>query len=284
MRRRFGARMSRANVTLADDARPFEIGPLDPDDAEPLYRQLHDRLRDKLLNGWPSERPIPSERYLMRQTGLSRMTVRQAIADLVHEGMLRRDQGRGTFLADSRLMRLLTGHSSFREIVRREGKTPSTRVLRQEIIRADATRAALLEVDPGEPIFDFVRLRLVDDAPVMVTFTNIAVRICPELETADLRDSLYAFLANRCGLPPQHSSDTIEAVAAKGEVAQLLQVDEGTPLLLLRRLARSAGDLPLEITDEYVRPDKCLYRVENPSGSARIDLVQGQRARPVEPA
>lgn len=270
-------------MSYAHDACTFEIDPLDPDDDEPLYRQLHDRLRDKLLNGWPPDRPIPSERYLMQKTGLSRMTVRQAIAELVHEGMLRRDHGRGTFLADSRLRRLLSGHSSFREIVRREGKTPSTRVIRQRIVRADTNTAALLEISPGEPVFDLVRVRMVDDVPVMATFTSIAVRICPDLETADLRDSLYAFLANTCGLPAQYSSDTIEAVAATSEISHLLQVDVGTPLLLLRRIARSAGDLVLEITDEYVRPDKCLYRIENPAGSARMDLVQEQKRRPVEP-
>lgn len=270
-------------MTFDDNAHSFEIGPLDPEDPEPLYRQLRDRLRDNLLHGWPADRPIPSERYLMQQTGLSRMTVRQAIADLVHEGMLRRDQGRGTFLADSRLMRLLTGHSSFRELVRREGKTPGTLVIRKGINRADATTAALLEIGPGEPVFDLVRLRCVDDSPVMLTFTRVPVRICPDLTTADLRDSLYAFLANTCGLPAQHSIDTVEAVAASGEIAYLLQVDEGTPLLLLRRLASTTGDLPLEITDEYVRPDKCLYRVENPSGAAGIDLVQHARSKPVEP-
>ena len=265
-----------------DDIQSFELGPIDPADPEPLYRQLRDRLRDTLLEGWPEDRPIPSERQLMQLTGLSRMTVRQAITELVHEGMLRRDHGRGTFVGDSRIMRALTGHSSFRDIVQQQGAVPRTRVVRQRVVRANAAQATLLQIEPGESIYDLVRLRSIDDAPVMVDYTNVPLRICPELESADLTGSLYDFLATTCGVPAQYSSDTIEAVAADDEVAQLLDVAPGTPLLLMRRLARTVGNIPLEITDEYVRPDRCVYRVENPSGQAGIDLVNRALAYPVE--
>lgn len=267
---------------IDDEVQSFDIGPLDPADPIPLYQQLRERLRDKLIEGWPKDRPIPSERQLMQLTGLSRMTVRQAIAELVHEGMLRRDHGRGTFVADSRIMRLLTGHSSFRDVVQQQGAKPSTRVIRQQVARANAAQATLLQIEPDEPIVDLVRVRLIDDIPVMVDYTYIPVRICPPLQTADLAGSLYDFLANACGVPAEYSTDTIEAVAAAGEVASLLDVAEGAPLLLMRRLARTAGDMPLEITDEYVRPDRCLYRVENPSGYAGIDLVGRSLSIPVE--
>lgn len=274
--------VSEDTVIFDDDVQSFELGPLDPADPEPLYRQLRDRLRDTLLEGWPKDRPIPSERQLMQLTGLSRMTVRQAIAELVHEGMLRRDHGRGTFVGDSRIMRALTGHSSFRDIVQRQGAQPSTRVVRQRIVPANSAQATLLQIEPGESIYDLVRLRLIDDEPVMVDYTHIPVRICPQLASADLTGSLYDFLTTICSVPAQYSSDTIEAVAAADEVAKLLEVDAGAPLLLMRRLARTVGDVPLEITDEYVRPDRCVYRVENPSGEAGIDLVHRPLSNPVE--
>lgn len=265
-----------------DDIQSFELGPIDPADPEPLYRQLRDRLRDMLQEGWPADRPIPSERQLMQLTGLSRMTVRQAITELVHEGMLRRDHGRGTFVGDSRIMRALTGHSSFREIVQQQGAVPRTRVVRQRVVRANAAQATLLQIEPGESVYDLVRLRSIDDAPVMVDYTSVPLRVCPELEAADLTGSLYDFLDTVCRVPAQYSSDTIEAVAAADEVARLLDVAPGTPLLLMRRLARTVGNIPLEITDEYVRPDRCVYRVENPSGQAGIDLVNRPLAHPVE--
>lgn len=267
---------------IDEDFQSFDIGSLDPTDSVPLYQQLRDRLRLKLTEGWPPDRPIPSERQIMQMTGLSRMTVRQAITELVHEGMLRRDQGRGTFVADSRITRLLTGHSSFRDVVQRQGRMAATKVVRQRVVSANAAQATLLQVEPEEALLDLVRVRLIDAEPVMVDYTHVPLRLCPGLPEADLSGSLYEYLANTCAVPAQNSIDTIDAVAAIGEVAELLNVPEGTPLLLMRRLARSTNDLPLEITDEYVRPDRCVYRVENPSGDAGIDLVDRGNATTTE--
>lgn len=274
--------MDEVKLVVDETVPEFDLGPLDPAGAMPLYQQLRDRLRDMLIDGWPKDRPIPSERHLMQLTGLSRMTIRQAITELVNEGMLRRDQGRGTFVADSRIMRLLTGHSSFRDVVQRQGSTPSTIVVRQRLTPANPAQATLLQVEPGESLFGLVRVRMIDGEPVMLDYTHVPIRICPQLPGADLTGSLYEFLSQTCGVPAQHSNDTIEAVAATGEVASLLDVQEGTPLLLMRRLAKTLGNLPVEITDEYVRPDRCLFRVENPSGYTGIDLVQRSLATPVE--
>ncbi len=265
--------MSGDTANLDDEFQTFDIGSLDPADPTPLYQQLRDRLREKLLAGWPRDRPIPSERQLMQMTGLSRMTVRQAIADLVHEGMLRRDHGRGTFVGDSRILRLLTGHSSFKEVVQRQGSIPTTFVVRHERASANQAQATLLQVEPGETVFDLVRVRAIDGQPVMVDYTIVPERICPSLERADLSGSLYEYLTDDCAIPPDHSTDTIEAIAAYGEVAQLLAVPEGFPLLLMRRLALSVDNIPIEITDEYVRTDRCLYQFENPSGVAGLAMV-----------
>lgn len=269
-------------VVFDEEFQSFEIGSLDPADPVPLYQQLRDRLRVNLIEGWPRDRPIPSERQIMQMTGLSRMTVRQAIAELVHEGMLRRDQGRGTFVADSRITRLLTGHASFRDVVVQQGGSPSTVVVRQVVVAANAVQATMLQIEPEEALLDLVRVRMIDSEPVMVDYTHVPLRLCQTLPHADLQGSLYDHLSNVCGLPPQHSIDTIEAVAATGEVAELLEVPEGAPLLLMRRLARTLDDIPLETTDEYVRPDRCLYRVEHPTGYTGIDLVGRTLAAPEE--
>lgn len=261
-------------MVIDEDIQSFDIGSLDPADSMPLYQQLRDQLRVNLVEGWPRDRPIPSERQIMQMTGLSRMTVRQAIAELVHEGMLRRDHGRGTFVADSRITRLLTGHASFRDVVQSHGSVPFTNVVRQRIVPANAAQATLLQIEPDEDLLDLVRVRLIDDEPVMVDYTHVPMRLCSNLREADLSGSLYEYLTNACGLPAEQSIDTIEAVAASGEIAALLEVPEGAPLLLLRRIARTLDNVPLEVTDEYVRPDRCLYRVENPSGYTGIDLVE----------
>jgi GntR family transcriptional regulator len=260
-------------LNFDDENQSFDIGPLDPADPLPLYQQLRERLREVLQEGWPEDRPIPSERQLMQLTGLSRMTVRQAIADLVHEGMLRRDHGRGTFVSDSRIFRTLTGHSSFRQAVEQAGGQPSTYVARQRVIQASADQATLLQIEPGEDILDLVRVRLIDGGPALVDLTSIPLRLCPDIGGAELSGSLYHYLRTTCGVAPDHSVDTIEAVGAAGEISELLGVADGTPLTLMRRLALTIDDLPVEITEEYMRPDRCVYRLESPSGIAGIDLA-----------
>jgi GntR family transcriptional regulator len=154
--------------------------------------------------------------------------------------------------------------------------------MRQRVVPANPAQATLLQVEPQESLLDLVRVRLIDSEPVMVDYTHVPLRICPDLPDADLSGSLYEYLASVCGTPARRSIDTIEAVAAMGEVAELLDVSEGAPLLLMRRLARTIDDVPLEITEEYVRPDRCVFRVENPSGHSGIDLVDRTLATTLE--
>lgn len=259
-------------MTLADDSPPFDIGPLDPADPAPLYQQLRDRLRIMLQDGWPRDRPIPSERQLMQLTGLSRMTVRQAIAELVHEGMLRRDHGRGTFIAEFRVTRPLTGGSIFHEDVRRMGRTPGTRVVSQSIEKANPAQATLLQIEPNELVLDLLRVRLVNDLPVMVANVKIPTRICPDIGEADLTGSLYGYLSRTCGVHPEHATATIEAVPASAEIAGLLEVTEGSPLLRIQRLTSTIEGMPIELTDEFIRTDRCLCLVDSPTGYVSANL------------
>lgn len=247
---------------------------VDPERPVPYYRQLKEHLRARIAGGeWAFDRPIPSERELMRLTSLSRMTVRQAVAELTHEGMLRRDHGRGTFVVSPRVHQEVRGVYSFTDRVQAQGRTPTTRMLTREIVPATDEQAALLVIEPGEPLIRLLRLRLVDDEPVIVDLVHIPHRLCPGLLEADLSGSLYRVLIERFDLPPLRATDTIEAVGAAGELAAALDVAEGAPLILMRRLAVTRDDVPLELTEEYARPDRCRYRMSLVAEPARIELT-----------
>ena len=240
----------------------------------PRYLQLRDALRDALLErSWPVDVPIPSERALVRQTGLSRMTVRQAVGELTSAGLLRRQPGRGTFLAPTPVEQEVQGVYSFTDRVIRQGRTPSSILLARDVGPATAEEAEALAVDVGAPLIRLTRLRLVDAEPVIVDLVRIPRDLVPGLLTADLSGSLYGLLAGELGRPLVRSTDTLEAVAATTELAGWLGVRSGSPLILMRRLSFTTGDVPLELTEEYARPDRLRYRITLVSDPPVIELT-----------
>lgn len=241
--------------------------------ALPHYRRLADDLRRRVVGGeWAVDGAIPSERELVRSTGLSRITVRQAIAELAHEGLLRRDHGRGTFVVATSVAQEISGVYSFTERVRAQGRVPSTVLLSRSVAPATDEEATMLGIEPGEEVIHLLRQRLVDGRPVMLDVVRVPCRRCPALAEEDLPGSLYAFLAEN-GVPPLRSTDTITAVAAAGQVATALEVEPGMPLSVMRRLAVSYDDVPIEWTEEYARPDACRYVLHLVAEGPAIELV-----------
>ena len=235
---------------------------LDPARPAPLYQQLSDGIRRLVLASWPADNAIPSERELMRITGLSRMTVRQAIDALTREGLLLRIHGRGTFIVPERVEQDIRGVYSFTERIRAQGRVPSTRLISGIEIASSADEADQLRIETGAPIYRLVRLRSIDAEPAVVDLVRLPAERCPGLLRHDLTISLYALLTSEYNLPPLFSVDTLEAVGAPREFAASLGVKVGTPLTLMRRVASTHDDLPIELTEEYARSDRLRYRLQ----------------------
>jgi GntR family transcriptional regulator len=235
---------------------------LDASRPAPLYQQLSDYIRRQVLGAhWPAGSAIPSERELMRITGLSRMTVRQAIDSLTREGLLTRIHGRGTFIVPERVEQDMRGVYSFTARILAQGRTPSTHVIDAVETTADQDEAQALRIEPGTAIYRLRRLRCIDGDPAVVDIVKIPAAPCPGLLGHDLTGSLYAILTAQYNVPPLHSTDTIEAIGAPREIAKPLLVKPGTPLILMRRLATTHRDAPIELTEEFARPDRLRYRM-----------------------
>jgi GntR family transcriptional regulator len=246
---------------------------IDPSRPEPLYQQLREQLRAQIVDGqWVPGSAIPSERSLMSMTKLSRMTVRQAIAELAHEGLLKKDHGRGTFVTMRRADQIIEGVYSFSDGVRAQGRMPGSRVLRRAIVPANDEQAGLLAVNVGDPLIYIERVRLIDSEPAMLDCVHIPEKLCPGLIDADLSGSLYALLRDVFGLPPKRSTDTFEAILATSSLATALECEAGDPLMLMRRLAFTSDDTPLELTNEYARPDRCRYRIRLMGEPPRLEV------------
>nr|WP_211340830.1 GntR family transcriptional regulator [Xylanimonas allomyrinae] len=144
---------------------------------------------------------IPSERFLTHRFGISRMTVRQAIDGLVSEGVLRREHGRGTFVADRVHSEFELRLTTFGEEMRHRGLVPGSRALVVECLQAPRWLADALAIDPGALVHHFERLRTADGLPVSLEESWIPVSLAPELLDHGVPPSLYDAL-RAAELPP----------------------------------------------------------------------------------
>lgn len=230
----------------------------------PLYYQIKTWLVEAIESGQlsPGDR-APSERELTQRFGVSRMTVRQATAELESQGYLHRVQGKGTFVATPKVEQPLAALTSFTEDMRRRGMVPGTRLLSAEALPAGRWIAAALRLADSDRVYRLERLRLADGAPMALETSHIPVGAAPGLlESEAVKGSLYQVLAERYGLHLQRASQTLEAVAAGSYEAEALGVREGAPILLLERISYDQADRPVEFVRSLYRGDRYRFTTE----------------------
>lgn len=227
----------------------------------PRYHQLKEIIRGQVRAGvWRPGDPIPSERELCERYGLSRMTARQAVTELVNEGLLYREQGRGTFVARPKIAQQLLHLTGFSQDMRARAQRPGARVLAAEMWPADEAVADRLRLKPGQPVFRLRRLRLADAEPLAVETSFVTFIGCERLLDEDLeRDSLYRVLEAKHDLPPLAAEQELEAALADDEDARLLGIPVGAPVLLTRRFTTTVRGLPLEYATSVYRGDKYTF-------------------------
>lgn len=197
------------------------------------YVVVRDHLLSLVREGLPPGQPVPSERELCEHFGVSRMTVRQAIDTLVVDGVLVRQQGRGTFVAPPKLD-LQVRLTSFSEEMRRRGMEPGVVVLVAETVPASGVVATALEISPGDPVHHLRRLQTADATPMAISENWLPASLLPDLLEGPLTFSVYGQLSAH-GLAPEWGEDVIEAHGATREEATLLGVPERAPTLDITR-------------------------------------------------
>jgi GntR family transcriptional regulator len=196
---------------------------------------------------WKPGDLIPSERELSEKYGISRMTARQAITDLVNEGLFYREQGKGTFVSQRKITQQLIHLTGFTEDIRARGQKPGTKVLSAEMFPADETTAEKLSIDPGTLIFRLQRLRLADDEPLAIELSQISFKGCERLLDEDLEQhSLYRLLETKYGILLMEADQELEAGLAGNEEAQLLKISINRPVLFTRRITYTERNQPIE--------------------------------------
>jgi GntR family transcriptional regulator len=249
-------------------------GPLDKDLPVPLYHQLQAVLKAEIESRrWRADEQLPTESKIAERFGVSKITVRQALQILAEQGYIRREQGRGTFVARRKFDEGPRELTSFTEEMRRHDLAAASRVLAQYVTEADVRIADALLVPLGSPIFVLKRVRLAGGEPMSVQTAHIPAAFVPGLEVAE-DASLYEVLQTRYHLYPARARETYFASMAEPPAAELLNVPAGSPVFGVERVTMLPNDRPFEFVQSTVRGDR--YTIV-------LDLVKPGAAQPDGP-
>lgn len=230
--------------------------------ATPLYRQVRDELVRRIAAGeWAAGQALPSEFELAADLGVSQGTVRKALDDMAAERLVVRLQGKGTFVArhdDARILfqffRLLpdTGEVRF----------PESRVLGVARRAARSPDAQALGIAVGEPVIAFERVRFLEGTPCILERIVLSDAMFPGLAGRELPNNLYNLYATEFGVAIAGATERLKAMVAGSHEAEHLAVPEGTPLLVVDRIATALDGRIGEWRVSICRTDHWHYQAE----------------------
>jgi len=234
---------------------------VDPHSPVPLYHQIYLDLRQMIQRGVISLGDmLPPELDICQAYSVGRQTVRQAIARLVDEDLVERFAGRGTFVREQPNHIQFFLDRSFSQQMREMGRVPRSRLLSQQIGIVDMESVPTLHTYQGASCLTLERLRLGDAEPICHQTSTILRERCPGIEQHDFASqSLYEILATRYHLVINRIDHVVRAVAADGYRADLLEVQEGTPLLFVGTTTYLDDGELIEYSSSYYRADRYEY-------------------------
>jgi len=201
---------------------------------------------------------LGSERSLSEQFGVGRPELRRALEELERGGRIRRTMGRagGVFVFDGKIDRHLNTVTGVPDVLRQQGFSPTTRVMRSELGHASALEARTLALPHGAGVYRLIRRRDADGVPLSLDSMSMPASRFTAFQQHDLTSSVYGILREHYGVEISHANETIDVVSADAGAAQALSIDEGAPLLEIRRVTYDVDDRPFEYARDLFRADR----------------------------
>lgn len=225
----------------------------------PINAQITDWIKNNIISGaWPENHQLKSETDLAKELSVSRGTIRKAIESLLHEGLLIRVHGKGTFVKTNLVFEQhpdwrLVGFS--RDLISR-GIPFSTEVLLNEIVVPPPEIARLLSLGQNDTIFHMRRLRKVHQKPVLMIENHVVYNFCSGIEKIDFSKSqLYTTLEEIFGFDLDWARRTYKAQTADKDIATTLTIGVGAPIMYLEELYHLVGDIPIEYTKAWINAE-----------------------------
>lgn len=224
----------------------------------PIYIKIHNSIKEAIQEGkWQIGDRIPAERELAEQFGVSRMTLRQAVQTLVDEGILERRVGAGTFVARKKVQERMSGITSFTEIMKNQGKRPSSRTVSYQVTSPSLSEREHLRLQEGQNVLRMERIRYADEVPICFEVATLPYDLVKDYQRSQVTKSLYQTLAKH-GLHIGHAQQIVSASSASEKIADFLKIKRGAPILKLRQVTQLETGEPFE----YVRTEYAGERFE----------------------
>ena len=225
-------------------------------DGLPVYVQIREAVRADITGGILKRgEQLPSENELAAKFNVSRMTIRESIEDLVDEGLVYRRHGVGTFVAYPHLQRDHTRLTSFFDKAENEGFEFRVQLLTLEVTAATPKVERALDLIPGSQVIRVKTLRFANDVPVTVHDAHLPHTLFAGLVTQNLEAQHLWTLFEQCGYKVKRAIQKLEAREATKELARLMKIKEGAPVLFKERTVYATDGTPVEFTYCYNRGD-----------------------------
>lgn len=263
---------------VPETAPPVTDVVMQPQSPTPLYAQIKEILRSRILDGsYQPHQQMPSESEMMTTFNVSRITVRQALNDLQNEGLIFRMHGKGTFVSKPKAFQDLGRLQGFGEAMRQMGYETFARVVSIRTVAPTAQVQERLQLPKRARVTELQRLRFLNREPISLDITYLPTSLGSRLAREDLatRD-VFVILENDYGLSLGHADLQIGSTLADEHLAGQLRVEEGSPVLVIERTTHTSDGVPIDYEHLYYRGDAFQYRV-------RVDRVPCNTFNPKGP-
>ncbi len=225
----------------------------------PKYQIIENDIIDKINNGFYNlNESLPTENELSKIYECSRVTVRQALSNLVYKGFIVKNQGSGSFVNQAKTLQRTPYLKSFSEDMIELGKTPSSVVKTFNITKAGKTMASTLQISEHDSIYYIERTRMADGIPMLFERTFMSVDLHPEMSIQILRGSKYKYGDER-GLFIDYSHQNIAPIFPSEYIADELGVSIKQPILRISNYTYLKDGRVFDYTELYLQPD--LYQL-----------------------
>lgn len=234
---------------------------LDKNSHIPLYHQLKEKLLEMIINDYSEGDMLPIESEIEKMFGVSRMTVRSAVNGLVEDGYLEKYQGKGTFIKKVKITHELMTITSWTDEMRERGLEPKTINTEISVITPPKKLMQLLNVSNKEKIIKISRNRYANNEPMCIMTNYLIEKYVPNLEKKGLiYESLYKTIKELYDVSFKFTEATVEAREATEYEAEVLGIDEWSPVLTITTVSYINPDIPCEVVNIVSRADRYQYK------------------------